>query len=444
MPRTLYHTLKEMPRFLEKSLSSAEEQFATRLVRSGLIRIDAGERQNFINYTDPHAHLRFSFSARELYDPALTKRILPRLEVMVPHMPYRGTFPQRVNQLIEQLKVDIHKRGNVSEKLELQLARLLLTAAEQPILELMLIEQIELFISFGNSVGDVMDIKNWKESGANSGLQGQAIFVSSGGNPFLDPEESHYTGDGFPAMARFIIIAAQEMAHFSDIIRNKNGDWIGRYSSNLSLSKPAKEAKYARYSDFQNLQQCLTLLNKSGAKTAARLERSVLFYRRQKHHRLSRQFLRFFAFLLRIWVINFSRARKISWLNQLPPDAYPASQWFVFIEDMQANVAPDAEVYRNPDPEVEEAIACAEAIARVPQQATKWGKSAVLQTTPALSTIFYGRILPQCISYIESRSGKKFQPLKKNLSPLRRFRARLELRKYHFIKRQKSALLEFI
>jgi hypothetical protein len=59
---------------------------------------------------------------------------------------------------------------------------------------------------------------------------------------------------------------------------------------------------------------------------------------------------------------------------------------------MAFNLAPEAEVYRNPDPLVEEAIAVIEAVARVPQQVHKWGHAAVKAAWPNLYDFYYGTI----------------------------------------------------
>lgn len=60
----------------------------------------------------------------------------------------------------------------------------------------------------------------------------------------------------------------------------------------------------------------------------------------------------------------------------------------MFLRDMAFNLSPQAEAYRHPDPEIEEQIACIEAVARVPQQEKKWGKSAVSLAWPGLSPVY--------------------------------------------------------
>ncbi len=72
--------------------------------------------------------------------------------------------------------------------------------------------------------------------------------------------------------------------------------------------------------------------------------------------------------------------------------------WATYLSDMAFNLAPDADAYRNPDPEVEEAIACIEALARVPQQVVKWGHAPVQLGWPSLYAAYYGTVVPGCIA----------------------------------------------
>jgi hypothetical protein len=65
-----------------------------------------------------------------------------------------------------------------------------------------------------------------------------------------------------------------------------------------------------------------------------------------------------------------------------------------FVEDMAFNLAPQAEVYRDADPLVEEAIAVIEAVARVPQQVNKWGHKPVMKAWPNLYQFYFGIVMP--------------------------------------------------
>ncbi|KJV52381.1 hypothetical protein OTSGILL_1537 [Orientia tsutsugamushi str. Gilliam] len=54
-------------------------------------------------------------------------------------------------------------------------------------------------------------------------------------------------------------------------------------------------------------------------------------------------------------------------------EQYPGLMLKAMILDMISNLEPKAEVYKRDDPDAEEAIACVEALARVPQQVINGG-----------------------------------------------------------------------
>ncbi|KJV52412.1 hypothetical protein OTSGILL_1536 [Orientia tsutsugamushi str. Gilliam] len=107
----------------------------------------------------------------------------------------------------------------VEQDLLLKLARLFVQSAHPIVIHWLLLERVEVFISYSNQIGDVMDIATWKYAGQNSGMQSIngnniAIYVSCGGNPFFFTQryqEQSIYGDGWPAIARLQIIAAQEL-----------------------------------------------------------------------------------------------------------------------------------------------------------------------------------------------------------------------------------------
>ncbi len=83
------------------------------------------------------------------------------------------------------------------------------------------------------------------------------------------------------------------------------------------------------------------------------------------------------------------------------------------IEDMKFNLAPIADVYKNSDPEVEETIACIEALARVPQQVMKWGYLTTMETMKGLYKIYYYEVIPSLISNYVSMTKQSY---KRNMS----------------------------
>ena len=64
------------------------------------------------------------------------------------------------------------------------------------------------------------------------------------------------------------------------------------------------------------------------------------------------------------------------------------------LSDMLLNLTPTADVYQHPNPEVTEAIACAESLARIPQQALKWGYIITKETMHDLYKIYYNQVIP--------------------------------------------------
>src|SRR5262249_2858954 len=90
-------------------------------------------------------------------------------------------------------------------------------------------------------------------------------------------------------------------------------------------------------------------------------------------------------------------------------DRYMALMIMAMVEDMKVNLAPMADVYRRTDPEAQEAILCVEALARVPQQALKWGHLTTMETMRGLYKIYYREVIPSLeLSYSEM-TGKLYK-----------------------------------
>ncbi len=134
-----------------------------------------------------------------------------------------------------------------------------------------------------------MPVHRWEEWGTASGLQAtearaQMVYVSCGGDPFFEGEQKTYLTDGFPALARMVIIAGQETGHFSDLIHGKNGGIYGRYSTDNARDalRASPEVLRARRSDVQHVAMLERDLRARGLERLRRAERAVKFYRRQK------------------------------------------------------------------------------------------------------------------------------------------------------------------
>ncbi len=260
----------EMPRELER--------LALQLVRSGRFRIDADDMCNFVRFASPSDYINLVFSYRELCDPDLIPRTAGIVRQVL-SMRLRGAaLDKKVASEMERLQHDVMKILGVDAQTEMRLARAIVQAAHPVVMLLLLAEGAELFISYSHTVGDMLDIQSWQSAGSSSGLQStghmeSAVFVSCGGNPFLPEDKIRYEGEGLDALARMVVIGGQELGHFSDIMRDKNGRKTSRYSANLSATRAKKEIREARLLDIKNVEGIQKKLFTLGAMELAELER---------------------------------------------------------------------------------------------------------------------------------------------------------------------------
>ena len=262
-----------------------------------------------------------------------------------------------------------------------------------------------------------MDIQTWQTSGENSGMQSlkgqeKAVFISCGGNPLRknkDPKAEY--GDGKPAIARILIIGGQEIGHYSDIMRdNKTGRQISdRYSADIYGSHAKEEARVGRIKDIKRGNFILQRFLDIGLYSLLQTEKAVKFYREVKRGGMT-----FFLELAKLYIkrIIFSfKATKNGLhkiLEEFEDEKYKALMLETMIKEMLFNLAPEADVYSSEDKDEEEAIACIEALARVPQQANKWGHYLANVFMKNLYGIYYEKIIPGCIHAYETLSGKTF------------------------------------
>ena len=83
-------------------------------------------------------------------------------------------------------------------------------------------------------------------------------------------------------------------------------------------------------------------------------------------------------------------------------------------------------LFRSPDPQVEEAIAVIEALARVPQQEHKWGREAVAAAWPSLHGFYYATVISDCVRLIKNSLPNDIMSLNQRIIVVirRRFRAK--------------------
>ncbi len=196
-----YHILYREPA-IEKNLIEIEyEELAQELYKSGLVRIDADTERNFVKYTDPSITESLFFNEMELnlFDVSLadsTKNIIEE--------GYRSKFAGEVlknhtNEVYAIMQGLAKRNARISKEKQIKLIRLLVQSTQPIVIKWILLDKVQIFISYGMAIGDVMDIKNWKVSGGNSGMQSTngrdvCVFVSCGGDPFKEEYNPMYGG----------------------------------------------------------------------------------------------------------------------------------------------------------------------------------------------------------------------------------------------------------
>ncbi len=393
----------------------AIELVAKKLVLSGLLRIDGYSRVNFARLYRPYERINLTFTRRELND----KKLLPRTKKIItdslaPFFP-KEELENKVDSEIKRLNTELDKHQFTEFWLEMKIARLLVQSNHPVVIMLAILEKVEIYVSYSHSIGDVLDVITYQQAGNNGGMQSTdgrnaAIFVSCGGDPFGDQQDKEITyGDGFPAMARLMVIAGQEIGHYADIIRDLNGNHISRHSSNFNGTRAKQKMRKSRERDIQNTRRIEKSLNINGLTKLTAIENHVRIFKKFK--RIDFEAIKYYLkrIILTRKIKIFMDQNKLYFYKSLPKLDYLGNEISLFIADQKFNIAPKADVYRNDDPKIEEAIACIEAIARVPQQVNKWGHDAVGTFWPNMYKLYYQDIIDGCILSYENYTGKPFK-----------------------------------
>ncbi|MEK6734239.1 MAG: DUF2748 family protein [Pseudomonadota bacterium] len=419
----LYHVYYKMPALQKKDMFVELEELAERLVDSGLLRIDAEPKQNFARFSMPTRNVHIVFSKRELSDERLYSRTYKQLSKAILDSGYSKDIKSKVDKEIKKLKNQLDKFVPVEPELEMQLARILVQSAHPIVFLMIILNQVQVFVSYGNNIGEVMDIVSWQQAGGNSGMQSTdgknvAVFVSCGGDPLLldppkmegekKPPEELLFGDGAPALARMMGIAGQETGHYSDIIYNKYGQQTGRYSANFSGTRADPQVDLSRNTDMRNIQVFWKKLNQIGLDRLVDRDKEIQFMRRN-----AAQSMYYYRRLLMMNIARYIfiyRAKKVGFgpIDDMKNKDYTGLRLQELLSDMMFNLAPVADVYQNKDKNIETAIACIEALARVPQQVNKWGHKTTLFLWRNLYKFYYYKLTPGSIKSYEEISGKSF------------------------------------
>jgi len=411
---SIYHILNEIPAIDKTSIQLEYEHLAQELLTSGRLRIDTDYYCNFVRFTDSSSSVNIILSYEELAPKLIenTKNSIRNL--------YKNN-----NKAIEDTKItsiinDLNKKAKklllVSEELKTQLARIFVQSAHPIVIKWLLLDNVEVFITYSHNIGDVMDIVSWKRSGTNSGMQSTdgknvCIYVSCGGDPFAQNSETRpSSGDGWAALARLQIIAAQELGHFADIKRDGHGRQITRHSCNFACTKATPHVSLGRKKDIERSTNLNKLLNSTGMANLIKVETKLKFYNQQKLSGLRVFWLRLVAKYYSHKLVNFATSRNLLFVRRFyNREKYIGLMLAAAIEDMLSNLSPIADVYKRDNPEAEEAISCAEALARVPQQVIKWGHLTTRATMHDLYHIYYSEVIPSLINSYTTFTTKEYK-----------------------------------
>lgn len=409
MSSNLYHVLYKMPAYKHEDMLEEYEDIARELYKSGRVRIDTDDKCNFARLVDPGKNISLMFSYDEIHNPELLKKTEETLAKIY------GANSSKIKTSIKNLEDQLSRLMPVEEEVAMQLIRIVVQSAHPIVMKWFILERVELFIAYSHNIGDMMDISGWRTSGNNSGMQSTdgknvAVFVSCGGNPLVENEdENAIYGDGKPAISRMQVIAAQELGHYSDIKRNHNGQQIGRHSANFACTMATPHVKQARKDDISNCQKILLELQECGLNTLMEYEREIIFYRNNNVRNFALFYNIIMAYIYKWIFISKADSKGISFTRLFKSHKYIATDISEMIDDMLFNLKPEADVYRNPNPEIEEAIACVEALARVPQQVMKWGYVTTKTMMSGLYEVYYGEVIPSLIECWNALFGVSYK-----------------------------------
>ncbi|MFP3017768.1 MAG: DUF2748 family protein [Candidatus Tisiphia sp.] len=396
---SIYHILDKIPAIYPEDMQIEYEQLAQQLIKSGKLRIDTDNSCNFARFSDPKFNISLMVSKEEITEPKLIEQTNQLLRSL-----YKSSISdKKLASIYTDLKKQIQKLQPVDQSVTEKLTRLFVQSAHPIVIRWLLHDKVQVFITYSHNIGDMMDIVDWQRSGSNSGMQSTdgknvAVFVSCGGNPFAENDKNHPTyGDGWAAAARLQIIAGQELGHFADIKRDASGHQISRHSANFSGTKATPHVRQARIDDIINCDKLLAKLLSIGMRQMITYEEKVKFYNKNKVRGIRAYWARLLGFIYKQKFLFFVNRRKLFFIKRFIKEQYMGLMIRAMIEDMKFNLAPVADVYKNSDPEIEETIACIEALARVPQQVMKWGYLTTMATMQGLYKVYYSEVIPSLI-----------------------------------------------
>ena len=412
--KSIYHILDKPPGIYEDEVQIEYEQLAKQLVSSGRMRIDTDHMCNFVKYYDPSNKINIFMSLEELGNPKLAKITRSSLKHLY-DLKKRPITSSQIEIIFNSMKKKSKNLLPVTMEMKMRLARMFVQSAHPIVIRWLLLDRVQVFITYSHSIGDMMNVVEWQRAGSNSGMQSTdgvnaCIYVSCGGDPFGENyQEDPTIGGGWAAAARLQIIAGQEIGHFADIKRDNKGSQLTRHAANFACTKAVEHVRIARLNDIKRCDKLFKKLHDAKIDRLINAERSLRFYDNQKVRGL-RTFLVFLKIkFYRRQLLKFSETHKMPFIKRFIRDRYMGSMIVAMIQDMKSHLSPMADVYRRTDKDAEEAIACVEALARVPQQVNKWGYLTTRATMHDLYNVYYKEVIPSLIESYEGYTGNKYR-----------------------------------
>lgn len=412
--KSIYHILDKPPAIYPDEVQIEYEYLAKELVESGRMRIDTDHTSNFVKYYDPTDKINIFLSLEELNNPELAEITFDSINELY-KLRRRPISDDKVAKIISALKDKSRHLLAVTDDVKMRLARMFVQSAHPIVIRWLLLDRVQVFITYSHNIGDVMNVVDWQRSGSNSGMQSTdgvnaCIYVSCGGDPFgKNYEENPTIGDGWAAAARLQIIAGQEIGHYADIVRDGNGNQITRHSADFACSRAVPHVKQARRDDIERCKNLLKKLNHAGIQKLINAERSLRFYDDQKIGGVRVWWQQLLILIHRRKLLKFADTDQMLFIKRFQRDRYMGTMIVAMIEDMLTHLSPVADVYRRSDKEAEEAIACVEALARVPQQVNKFGYLTTRATMHDLYMVYYKEVIPSLVKSYEEHTGTKYK-----------------------------------
>jgi len=408
LPTNRYDKLFKKPALEAKKMPRVLEFYAQKLKSSGLLRVSAEERCNFVTLPIHGGRKFLTFTRKELFDEDLLAKSRKLIEENLT-LEEKKDAEDVIETKIYMLKLQINKYVEIPEEWEIKIARILSQSVPPIVFANLVLEKVRVFVSFSHTISDLLNMKLWKTSKSSQGLQSTAykdsgVFVSTGGNPFFDAEESKNEYDGEAALTRLMIISAQEMAHWSDIIKDKRGNYAGRFS--VDGNKPNARCEEARQLDLKNISNIEARINKVNVERVSNIEEKFKIQKKFNKYSLRVLILFFRMRLNQALLLEKCRKHKL-WFALTMKEKFLAQEMLSCVADMKFNAEPASSAYTNENKDLEKATFCAEALARVPQQKVKWGDRVIRFFTPNLNK-YYDLVIKENIRFFEERNGKKF------------------------------------